>query len=119
MKTSEYNDFESYFSLFPASTQQLLQEIKKTIKTIIPNADETISYGIPTFKLNNKNLVHFAGYKNHIGFYPGAQAIIDFNEKLKNYKLSKGTIQFSLDKPIPHKLIKEIIKYRLKKIEEK
>lgn len=119
MKSNNYTDFETYFSLYPQSTQQILQEIRRTIKQIIPNAEEAIKYGIPTFRLNNKNVVHFAGYKNHIGFYPGAQAIVDFNDKLKKYTLSKGTIQFRLDAVIPHKLIKEIVLYRVKKMQEK
>ena len=114
MQTNNYKDFETYFSIFPQSTQQILQEIRHNIKQLIPNAEEAIKYGIPTFRLHNKNIVHFAGYKNHIGFYPGSKAIIDFKEKLKNYNTSKGTIQFAIDKPIPHKLIKEIVLHCLK-----
>lgn len=79
----------------------------------VPDAEETISYGIPTFKLNG-NLVHFAAYKNHIGFYPGSSGVNKFSEKLTQYKYSKGTIQFPINKPLPYGLIREIVRFRVK-----
>jgi uncharacterized protein YdhG (YjbR/CyaY superfamily) len=79
----------------------------------VPEVEEAISYGIPTFKLYG-NLVHFAGYKNHIGFYPGAAGVETFKEGLSEYKLSKGTVQFPIDKPIPFDLIIKIVDFRVK-----
>ena len=87
-----------------------LEEMRKTIQAVVPaEATEKISYGIPTFYLNG-NLVHFAGYENHIGFYPGSAPIAEFKEDLKGYKTSKGTVQFPLDKSLPLELIKKITK---------
>lgn len=99
---------------FPAVTQILLQKVREVIRSVAPDAVEAISYGIPTYKLHG-NLVHFAGYAHHIGFYPGSEAIEVFKEELKDYKTSKGTIQFPLDKPIPYDLVKRITEYRVQK----
>ncbi len=104
---------DEYISGFPKSTQSLLSELRQSIKKTAPESTEAISYNIPTFKLNG-NLVHFAAYKNHIGFYPGSQAIEVFKNKLTKYETSKGTIQFPIDQPLPFALIKEIVKYRIK-----
>src|SRR6478752_4479643 len=101
MKT--YKDIDSYIAEFPAEVQEVLQKVRRTIQKTVPEAKEKISYGIPTFYLNG-NLVHFAGYANHIGFYPGAGPIIEFKEKIKAFKTSKGTIQFPLNEPIPFDL---------------
>jgi uncharacterized protein YdhG (YjbR/CyaY superfamily) len=91
----------------------------KTIKDIAPKTDELIAYGMPTFKLNGKNLVHFAYYKNHIGFYPTPSPIEKFKNKLKDYKYSKGAIQFPLSEDLPLNLIKEIVVERVKELENK
>ena len=88
-------------------TQKILEKIRQTIASVAPNATEKISYGIPTFYLNG-NLVHFGAYPKHIGFYPGAQPVSDFADRIKHYNTSKGTIQFQLDEPIPYDLITEI-----------
>ena len=111
MKT--YKNISEYIVQFPKPIQKLLQEIRQTITEAAPAATEAISYGIPTFKLNG-NLVHFAAYEHHIGFYPGAAAIVDFAKEFSKYKTSKGTVQFPLDQPIPHTLIKKVVKARVK-----
>ncbi len=110
MKKSE--DIDSYIKSFPKDTQIILNKVRATIKKVAPKAEETISYGIPTFKLNG-NLVHFGGFKNHIGFFPTSSGIAKFKKELKLYKTSKGTIQFQLKDPIPFQLISKITKFRL------
>lgn len=110
MKT--YKNISEYIAQFPKSTQKILEELRKTITTLAPEATEAISYGIPTFKLHG-NLIHFAAYEHHIGLYPGSQAIADFAKDLTKYKTSKGTIQFPINQPLPLPLIKKIVKYRI------
>lgn len=114
----EINTIDAYIASFPEATQKLLHELRAFIKQIAPEATETISYGIPTF-VSHGNLVHFAGYKQHIGFYPGASGIAHFQQQLSAYHLSKGTVQFPLDKQLPFALIKKIVVFRLKENEEK
>ena len=101
-----------YILQFPADVQQKLNELRTAILEIVPNATEKIAYGIPTFYVSG-NLVHFAAYKSHIGFYPGASGIEVFQSELTQYKLSRGTVQFPLDQPLPMELIKRIVQYRL------
>ena len=108
-----YKTIDEYIAQFPKDVQVILQNIRKTIQKAAPDATEVISYAIPTFKLNGKNLVHFAAYKNHIGFYPGSEAIGVFVDDFKDYKVSRGTVQFPLDKPIPYQLIEKITKFRI------
>jgi uncharacterized protein YdhG (YjbR/CyaY superfamily) len=108
-----YKSIEEYIKIFPKEVQAKLQQIRNLVKKLAPTAVQTISYGMPTFKLNGKNLVHFAGYKNHIGFYPTPSALVTFEKELSVYKTSKGTAQFELDKELPIKLIEEMIKYRI------
>ena len=110
----DYKDIDEYLQNFAAPSQKILQDIRETIAKAAPGAIEKISYGIPTFTLNGKNLVHFAGYEHHIGFYPGARAIPEFSEELKSYNTSKGTIQFPIDKPMPLDLITKITKFCVK-----
>ena len=107
-----YSNIDEYIANLPEVPRQILQQLRTTIINIVPEAEEAISYGIPTFKLKG-NLVHFAAYKNHIGFYPGAAGIESFKRELSEYKLSKGTVQFPVDKPIPFELISKIVKFRL------
>lgn len=109
---------DQHISEFPKETQQLLELLRMTILQAAPKAEEVISYNMPAFKYNGI-LVWFAGYKNHIGFYPSSTPIVVFNEQLKKYKTSKGAIQFPLDKPLPLALITKIVKYRLKQNLEK
>jgi uncharacterized protein YdhG (YjbR/CyaY superfamily) len=111
MKT-DYKSIDQYISNFPISTQKILEELRAIIRESAPAASEIISYQIPTF-FQNGNLVHFAAYENHIGFYPGASVIQAFGNELRNYKTAKGSIQFPIDQPIPLELIKKIVKFRV------
>lgn len=111
----KFKTIDEYIKTFPADIQKILEQVRETIKEAAPDAEETINYQIPTFKLNG-NLVHFAAFKNHIGFYPGSKAIEDFQKDLAKLKSSKGAIQFPIDEPMPLKLISKIVKYRIKKI---
>jgi uncharacterized protein YdhG (YjbR/CyaY superfamily) len=106
---------DDYISRFPEGVQNLLQKLRTVIKKAAPDAYETINYGIPTFKLGG-NLVHFAAFKNHIGFYPTPSAIEVFKNELAPYDVSKGTVKFPLGKPIPFELVEEIVKYRVNEI---
>ena len=103
---------DEYIAQFPDDVQVLLQEIRKVIKEVVPEAQEKISYQIPTFYLNG-NLVHFAAYKNHIGFYPTASGIEAFKDEISAYKNAKGSVQFPLNKPIPFNLIRRIVEFRV------
>ena len=106
------NSIDEYINNFPENIQNILTEIRTIIQEIAPDATEKISYGIPTFYLNG-NLVHFAAYKNHIGFYPGASGIENFQKEISIYKNSKGTIQFPLNEDLPIDLIKKIVAFRI------
>lgn len=107
------DSIEKYISNFPKDVQILLKSIRETIQKSAPNAEETIKYGIPTFVLNG-NLVHFGGYKNHIGFYPTPSGIEAFKKELSMYKNAKGSVRFPIDKPLPLNLITKIVKFRIK-----
>lgn len=109
---------DAYISGFPRETQVLLTQLRTTIRRFAPNADECISYAIPSYKLNGA-LVHFAGYANHIGFYPGAGGIAEFKDELSKYRSAKGSVQFPLDAPLPLKLITQIVKFRVRQNLEK
>ncbi|KAA9357416.1 DUF1801 domain-containing protein [Larkinella humicola] len=103
---------DRYIADFPAETRELLEQIRETIRKAAPEAEETINYGMPTFTLKG-NLVHFAGYKNHIGFYPSPSGIEAFQERLAVYKGAKGSVQFPIDQPLPLDLIADIVKFRV------
>jgi len=103
---------DEYIAGFPADIQEILQKIRKTIKDAAPDAQEAISYQMPTFKFHG-NLVHFAAFKNHIGFYPVPSGIEKFKAELSVYKQGKGSVQFPLDQPIPYDLISRVVKYRV------
>lgn len=109
---------DEYIADFPEDVQQKLQQVRATIKATAPEAEEAIKYAIPTFILNG-NLVHFGGFKNHIGFYPAPQGLDEFKEELSGYKGAKGSVQFPLDKPLPLDLITKIVKFRAQKNLEK
>ena len=102
-----------YIDQFPTPTQKLLKQLRATIKKAAPKATEKISYGMPAFVLNG-NLVYFAAYKKHIGFYPGPAGIVAFKDHLTKYKWSKGAIQFPLDQALPLGLVARIVKFRVK-----
>ena len=114
MDSTKQTNIDTYISTFPKDVQEILEKIRKLIHEEAPEAEEAISYGMPTFKLNGKNLVHFAGWQKHIGFYPTPSGIESFQQELAPYAGSKGSIQFPLDKPIPFELIRKIVKFRVK-----
>ena len=107
-----YKTIDEYIQTFPKEIQKILEKIRKLIQKIVPEAKEAISYQMPTFKLNGKNLVHFAAWKNHIGFYPTPSGIKSFEKEIAKYERAKGSIQFPLDKPIPYDFIKRIVLFR-------
>ncbi|MDJ1472165.1 DUF1801 domain-containing protein [Cytophagaceae bacterium DM2B3-1] len=113
MVTTNATTIDEYIAGFPDNIQQILNQIRATIKAAAPEAQEAIKYAMPTFVLNG-NLVHFAAFKNHIGFYPAPVGIEAFKEQLSGYKGAKGSVQFPLDKPMPLKLITDIVKFRVK-----
>ncbi|WP_443944916.1 iron chaperone [Pedobacter sp. AW1-32] len=102
---------DAYINLFPAEVQKLLQQMRQTIKKAVPEVKEIISYGMPAYKLKHV-LVYFAGYKNHIGFYPTGSGIDAFTQEFTDYKWSKGAVQFPLDKPLPLDLVARITKFK-------
>jgi uncharacterized protein YdhG (YjbR/CyaY superfamily) len=104
---------DEYIAGYPPDIQQILEKIRTTVREAAPDAIETISYQIPTFKLEG-NLVHFAAFKKHIGFYPAPSGIEQFDEQLSKYKRAKGSIRFPLDEAIPYHLISEIVRFRVR-----
>ena len=108
----KFNSIDEYIGLYPSEIQDILTTLRKVIKESAPEATEKISYQMPTFAMHG-NLVHFAAYKNHIGFYPAASGVAAFTDKLVEYKTSKGAIQFPIDKPLPYELIREIVQFRV------
>ena len=109
---------DAYIADFPDDVQARLEKVRATIRKNAPKATEKISYRIPTFHLNG-NLVHFAGYEHHIGFYPGAGGISEFRDALKRFKSGKGSVQFPHDEPLPLQLIAEITRFRVRQNAEK
>ncbi len=105
-----------YYNSFPKEVQQQMRKLHDIIAEIIPHAEEVISYKMPAFK-QQQVLVYYAGYKNHIGFYPTSKPIAAFEKQLQDYKHSKGAVQFPIDQPLPKKLIQDMVKYRLKMIQ--
>ena len=120
MKETEIpnNAIDEYILQFPPHVQEILQMLRNVIKESAPDAKEKISYGMPTFVLQG-NLVHFAAYKNHIGFYPTPSGIETFKHELSGYKSSKGAVQFPIEKPLPFDLISQIVKFRVAENERK
>jgi uncharacterized protein YdhG (YjbR/CyaY superfamily) len=115
---SHSKNIDEYIAGFPEDVRQLLEEMRSTIQKAAPKAEETIKYGIPTFVLNG-NLVHFAAYTNHIGFYPAPRGVPEFKKAISPYEAGKGTLQFPLDKKLPLALIGKIVKFRVKENSEK
>jgi uncharacterized protein YdhG (YjbR/CyaY superfamily) len=109
----QYQTIDEYIKSFPVDIQAGLKQLRALIRRAAPEAQEKISYQMPTFYLNG-NLVHFAAYPKHIGFYPTPSAIEAFQKELSKYKSSKGAVQFPLDAPLPLKLIERIVKFRVK-----
>ena len=113
-----FKSIDKYILQFPNEVQEILKTLRKFIKELAPYAEEKISYQMPTFYLHG-NLVHFAAFKNHIGFYPGASGIANFKDRLTEYKSGKGSVQFPIEKPLPYELISEIVKFRVAENTEK
>jgi len=111
-------DIDEFIAGFPADVQKVLKKVRATIKKAAPKAEETINYGIPTFRLNG-NLVHFSAFKNHIGFYPTPSGIEKFKKELSIYEGAKGSVKFPLDQPIPYELITKIVKFRVEENSKK
>jgi uncharacterized protein YdhG (YjbR/CyaY superfamily) len=118
MQANPAKNIDEYIAGFPGDVQGMLQQIRSTLRKVTPGAEEAIKYAIPTFVLNGKNLVHFAAFKNHIGFYPTPTGITSFKKELSKYKQGKGSVQFPLDQPMPLKLISEIVKFNITRISE-
>ena len=122
MKNLKTSSIDEYIAGFQTDLRVILQKVRQTIHEAAPDAREKIAYGIPTFALEG-NLVHFAAFKEHIGFYPDPRGIEEFIDKLAKYRSGKGTIQFPLNEPIPYELIKEVTLWRvsdnLQRAEEK
>lgn len=118
MNTSKPTTIDEYISSFPIDVQKVLEEVRHKIGSIAPEAQETISYAIPTFDLNGKHLIHFAGFKNHIGLYPTPVGMEQFKDDFADYKTGKGSVQFPLNEPMPMDLIAKIVKFRLESIRQ-
>ncbi len=112
MKKS-FTSIDEYIAACPGQSQSYMQIIRETIKAVAPNAKEKISYQIACFELNEKNLVHFAGWKSHVSMYPTSAGTEAFNKAIAKYAGGKGTTKFPLDKPLPLKLIRQIVKFRV------
>ncbi|MDI3486785.1 MAG: hypothetical protein PWQ75_2384 [Methanolobus sp.] len=109
---TEFHNIDEYIAMFPKEVQDKLREMREFIRGTVPEAEETISYKMPTFRLNGI-LVHFAAYKNHIGFYPTPSGIEAFKDELSIYKHSKGSVQFPLEEPLPFDIIRKIVVFRI------
>jgi uncharacterized protein YdhG (YjbR/CyaY superfamily) len=107
-----YTTIDEYITSFPADVREILEKMRQAIHEAAPDATETISYQMPTFRLHGKNLVYFAGFQHHIGFYPVPSGIEAFKKELSVYKQGKGSVQFPLDQPIPYELVKKIVRFR-------
>ena len=109
---------DEYIASFPDDVQKILIKVRTTIKKVAPKAEEAIKYQLPTFVLNG-NLVHFGGFKQHIGFYPTPSAMVAFEKELTGYKRAKGSVQFPLDQPMPYDLIQRMVKFRVDEVTKK
>ncbi len=107
---------DEYIQTFPPEVQARLQKVRQTIRKAAPQAVEGISYQMPAFKLHGQNLVYFAGYKRHIGFYPVPSGVPALEKELAPFVQGRGSVQFPLDRPLPYELVKKIVAYRLKGI---
>jgi len=113
MKKTGFTSIDEYIAACPEQSQSFLQKIRATIKEVAPTASEKISYQIACFELNGKNLIHFAGWKSHVSMYPTPEGTDAFNKAISKYAGGKGTTKFPLDEPLPLKLIRQIVKYRV------
>lgn len=113
-----FTDTDEYIASFPHDVQEKLQKIRAAIRTAVPDAEEAIRYGIPTFRLEGKNLVHFAALKDHLSFFPTPSGVDHFRKDLAAYELSKGTIRIPPDVPVPYDLIGRIARFRAEETRE-
>ncbi len=116
---SDFRTIDEYIGTFPKDVQVILEKIRSTIRKLAPKATEAINYQIPTFKLNGKYLIYFAGFKKHVSLYPAPRDAAEFKNEMSKYKGGKGTVQFPIDKPLPLTLITKIVKYKIKENEIK
>jgi uncharacterized protein YdhG (YjbR/CyaY superfamily) len=114
----KFNNIDDYISSFPHETQLILEKLRLTIRKAAPDAKETINYGIPTFTLNG-NLVHFAAFRNHVGFYPTSSGIEAFKKELSVYEGAKGSVKFPISELLPFDLVRKIVEFRVKECLEK
>jgi uncharacterized protein YdhG (YjbR/CyaY superfamily) len=112
-KRSTATSIDTYIAGFPTETQKVLEEMRGLIRSCAPEANETMSYSIPTFDLGHAHLVHFAGFGGHVGFYPTPSGIEAFKQELAPYKVGKGSVQFPLDHPLPVDLIRRMVEFRV------
>lgn len=112
----KFTTIDEYINAAPENVREILETIRQLVKEEAPEAVETISYQMPTFKLKGKSVVHFAAWKDHIGFYPTPSGTAAFQEELSPYKQAKGSIQFPLNRPIPLPLIRQIVKFRVNEV---
>jgi len=110
---SKARSIDEYIAEFPPETRKVLEEMRALIRATAPAATETMSYSIPTFDLDGRHLVHFAGYKRHVGLYPTPEGIVAFSDELASYKTAKGSVQFPLDQPLPSDLVRRMVKFRI------
>lgn len=113
---STARSIDEYIARFPAETREVLEELRTLIRTAAPEATETISYAIPTFDLNGRHLVHFAGYAGHVGFYPTPGGMEAFADELRAYRRAKGSVQFPLGQPLPADLIRRMVELRVREV---
>lgn len=119
MAKSEFKTIDEYIATFPAGVQAILEKIRRTVREIVPEATESISYQMPTFKLRGRGLLSFGAWKSHIGMYPVPSGAEAFNRELAPYVKGKGTIQFQLSDPIPYDLVKKIVALRVEDVSKK
>ena len=115
----EFATIDEYIASFPPDIQEKLQGIRAVIRSAVPDAEEAIRYGMPTFRLDGHNLVHFAAFKDHLGFFPTPSGVEKFRKELSSYKLSKGTIQLPISEPVPYDLVERIARFRADEIRKK
>jgi|SRR5690606_29459739 uncharacterized protein YdhG (YjbR/CyaY superfamily) len=113
MAKTNFQSIDEYIAACPEQSQRYVQKIREIVKTVAPKAKEKISYQIACFELNGKNLIHFAGWKSHVSMYPLPEGTKEFTKEISKYADGRGTIKFSLDKPLPIKLIRQVVKFRV------
>jgi uncharacterized protein YdhG (YjbR/CyaY superfamily) len=116
MRKNKVQTIDEYIKTFPEDVQIILEKLRRTMREAAPKSVEAISYGIPTFKLNGRPLVHFAAWKNHIGLYPTPSGAEAFKKELSVYKQGKGSVQFPFDRAIPYELVNKIVTFRVREI---